>query len=217
MRIIAIDGQAGSGKTSLSTALAERLNLPRLNTGAMYRAVTWAVLETSGDPADEAFATQIAKSAVIELDGDHVTVDGTDVSTPIRGEAVTKAVSAVAAHAPVRAEMVAKQRQWVTDHGGGVVEGRDIGTVVFPDAELKIYLTVDLEESAQRRVVQGDYAKDDAPNAVTSIAEDLARRNLIDSTRAANPLRPADDAVIIDTTSTTVDEIVDNVISRLDS
>ncbi len=154
MRVIAIDGPAGSGKSTLSKALAQRLGLEYLNTGAMYRAVTFAVLQAGGDPADEEFAATVARNSRIRINGDEVTVDGVDASVAVRGQEVNLAVSAVAAHRAVRDELVAQQREWVRRRGGGVVEGRDIGTVVFPDAELKVYLTVEHDEGAQRRAAQ---------------------------------------------------------------
>jgi cytidylate kinase len=138
-----------------------------------------------------------------------VLVDGVDATAAIRGPAVTSVVSAVSAHPAVRAEMVRRQRRWADEHGGGVAEGRDIGTVVFPDADAKVFLTASEDERARRR------QRDDRAPDVGAVAADLARRDALDSTRATSPLRPADDAVVIDTTGRTVDDVVDEVLSLL--
>jgi cytidylate kinase len=139
-KVVAIDGPAGAGKSTLAQAVADHLGLERLDTGAMYRAVAWSVLDGGVDPADTAAVGELARRLVIEV-GDRVTVDGRDVTEKIRTAAVDRAVSAVAANAEVRTSLVDRQRRWVAGRGAGVVEGRDIGTVVLPDADLKIYLT----------------------------------------------------------------------------
>ena len=149
MRVVAIDGPAGSGKSTVARAVAARLGLEVLDTGAMYRAVTLAVLDAAADPADEAACARAAVAARIDL-GARVLLDGRDVTSEIRGPAVTGAVSAVSAHPAVRAELVARQRAWATAHGGAVVEGRDIGTVVFPDASVKVFLTASDDERARQ-------------------------------------------------------------------
>ena len=154
MRVVAIDGPAGSGKTTVAKALASKLGLEHLNTGAMYRAVAFAVLRAGGDPADEAFVTAVARNTRIIVEGDKVTVDGIDATMAVRHPDVTHAVSAVAAIAGVREELVAAQRSWARKRGGGVLEGRDIGTAVFPDAAFKAYLTVHPSEGARRRALQ---------------------------------------------------------------
>lgn len=202
MRVIAIDGPAGSGKSTVARAVAERLGLEYLDTGAMYRAVAFAVLRAGGDPADAAFAASVARTIALEVGSDRVTVDGADATVEIRGPAVTRAVSAVAANPDVRSELVARQRDWATRRGGGVLEGRDIGTVVFPDAELKVYLTAEPDERALRR------AREAVDLDYETVAADLTRRDRIDSTRRADPLAVADDAVQIDTTGLTVSEVV---------
>jgi len=132
MRVIAIDGPAGSGKSTVARALALRLGLQYLDTGAMYRAVTFAVLHSGGDPCDADTAAGIARSMELEVGLDHVTVNGVDATLEIRGPEVTRAVSEVAANPDVRAELVSRQREWANERGGGVLEGRDIGSVVFP-------------------------------------------------------------------------------------
>lgn len=202
MRVIAIDGPAGSGKSTVARAVAERLGLEYLDTGAMYRAVAFAVLRAGGDPADAAFAASVARTIALEVGPDGVAVDGADATVEIRGPAVTRAVSAVAANPDVRAELVARQRDWAARRGGGVLEGRDIGTVVFPDAELKVYLTAEPDERALRR------AREAVDLDYETVAADLTRRDRIDSTRQADPLVVADDAVRIDTTGLTVSEVV---------
>ena len=208
MRVVAIDGPAGSGKSTVARELARRLGLAYLDTGAMYRSVAFAALQRGIDPADGAALARLARDVDLEV-SDRVIVDGVDATAEIRGPAVTRIVSAVSANPAVRQEMVRRQRAWVEEHGGGVVEGRDIGTVVFPDADAKVFLTASDEERARRR--QKD---EDAPD-VTAVAADLARRDSLDSTRPVSPLRPADDAVVIDTTGRTVDEVADQILSLL--
>jgi len=206
--LVAIDGPAGSGKSTVARAVAGRLGVHYLDTGAMYRSVALAALERGVDPTDGEALAKLAGALDIEV-GERVLVDGVDATTAIRGAEVTAVVSAVSAHPPVRAQLVRRQRRWAEDHDGGVVEGRDIGTVVFPNADLKIFLTASEEERARRR--QQD---DEAPD-VNAVAADTGRRDKIDSTRAASPLRPADDAVVIDTTGHTVDDVVDQILGLL--
>ena len=208
MPLVAIDGPAGSGKSTVARTVAGRLGVAYLDTGAMYRSVALAALERGVDPTDGEALAKLAGALDIEV-GERVLVDGVDATTAIRGPDVTAVVSAVSAHPPVRAEMVRRQRRWAEAHGGGVLEGRDIGSVVFPHADVKVFLTASEEERARRR--QRD---EDAPD-VKAVAADISRRDTIDSTRAASPLRPADDAVVIDTTGRTVDEVVDEVLGLL--
>ena len=219
MRVIAIDGPAGSGKTSVARAVAARLGLEYLDTGAMYRAVTFAVLRAGGDPADNGFSAKVARAIDLRVEQDQVFVDGVDATVEIRGRSVNRAVSLVAANPDVRSEMVARQREWVRRRGGGVLEGRDIGTVVFPDAAVKVYLTADPAVRALRRARQDGLA--DAPNppdggpgaaGVEAVAADLARRDMIDSTRRAGPLAVAPDALVIDTTDKTFDETIEQIL-----
>ena len=219
MRVIAIDGPAGSGKTSVARAVAARLGLEYLDTGAMYRAVTFAVLRAGGDPADDGFSATVARAIDLRVDKDQVSVDGVDATVEIRGRSVNRAVSLVAANPSVRSEMVARQREWVRRRGGGVLEGRDIGTVVFPDAAVKVYLTADPAVRALRRARQDGLADapsplDGGPEAagVEAVAADLARRDMIDSTRRAGPLAVASDALVIDTTDKTFDETIEQIL-----
>jgi cytidylate kinase len=197
---IAIDGPAGAGKSTVSRAVAQHLGLDRLDTGAMYRAVAWAALARQVDLGDEGALADLAEHLRLEV-GARVLADGTDITQAIREPDVNRAVSVVAARAAVRAVLVARQRQWVADHGGGVVEGRDIGSVVFPDADLKVYLTASPDERARRRSEEG-------PDGV-------ARRDRLDSTRAASPLEVADGAHVVDTTGRSVDDVVKEVLGWL--
>jgi cytidylate kinase len=208
VRIVAIDGPAGSGKSTVARAVAGRLGVAYLDTGAMYRSVALAALERGVQPTDGDALAKLAGALAIDV-GDRVLVDGVDATTAIRSPDVTAVVSAVSAHPPVRSEMVRRQRLWAHEHDGGVVEGRDIGTVVFPNADVKVFLTASEDERARRR--QRD---DDAPD-VNAVAADISRRDRIDSTRAASPLRPADDAVVIDTTGRTVDDVVDQILGLI--
>lgn len=213
MRVIAIDGPAGSGKSSVAQALAARLGLEYLDTGAMYRAVTFAVLRAGGDPADGGFAAAVARTIDVRLEDGRVLVDGVDATVEIRGPSVDRAVSVVAANADVRAEMVARQRDWARRRDGGVVEGRDIGTVVFPKADLKVYLSADPDVRALRRARQSGVVGAGADaGTVESVAAELARRDTIDSTRRAGPLSVASDAVVIDTSRQSFDETVDQIL-----
>jgi CMP/dCMP kinase len=198
--VIAIDGPAGSGKSTVSRALSTRLGVDRLDTGAMYRAVAWAALERGIDPDDRASVASLAQALTITI-GERVEADGTDVTEAIRGPRVSRAVSAVAANPAVRAVLVERQRQWVAERGGGIVEGRDIGSVVFPHADIKIYLTASPDERARRRPEEG--------------ADGVARRDRLDSTRAASPLGVADGARVIDTTDREVEDIVEEVVAWL--
>ena len=198
--VVAIDGPAGSGKSTLSRALAVRLGLRRLDTGAMYRSVAWAVLQRGINTGDREAVADLARSLAIEVD-DRVVVDGTDITEAIRGPEVSATVSAVAANPAVRTVMVERQRRWVANHGGGVVEGRDIGSVVLPDADLKLYLTASPEVRAARRSEEG--------------AEAVARRDRLDSTRATSPLEVPEGARIIDTGALSVGQIVEEVVAWL--
>lgn len=209
MRVIAIDGPAGSGKSTVAKALAARLGLDYLDTGAMYRSVTFAALRRGIDPADADKVARVAADVVIDLASDSVVVDGTDATAAIRGPEVSRAVSIVAANPLVRAEMVRRQREWASARDGGVLEGRDIGTVVFPDAELKVYLTADPAIRAQRRAMEV------ADLDYETVASDLARRDALDSGREVSPLAEAPDAFTIDTSGRTVEEIIDVIAARL--
>jgi cytidylate kinase len=204
--LIAIDGPAGSGKSTVARAVAARLGLAYLDTGAMYRAVTFAAMRRGIDPGDAEPVARLAEDLDLTV-ADTVTVDGVDATIEIRSPEVTRAVSAVAANPAVRREMVARQRQWAEAHDGAVVEGRDIGKVVFPDADVKVYLTADDSERASRR------SKEMLDMHYDQVAADIARRDHIDSTRTASPLAVADDAVHIDSTGRSIEEVVDDVLA----
>ena len=210
MKVIAIDGPAGSGKSTVAKALATALGLDYLDTGAMYRAVAFAALRRGVDIDDADAVTRLAQEFELRLDADGtVRVDGADATIEIRGPEVTRAVSLVAAIGGVREEMRSRQREWATKHGGGVMEGRDIGTVVFPDAALKVYLDASPDVRAERRskeVTDLDYE---------TVAADIAKRDALDQGRTDSPLRTADDAVTIDTSDLTVDDIVARVLAHL--
>ncbi len=213
-RVVAIDGPAGSGKSTIARAVAERLGLPVLDTGAMYRAVTLAVLESGIDPSDAAGAARVAAGAVIEMEGG-VTLDGHDVAVAIRGPEVTAAVSAVAAHPEVRRILVERQRRWIGTHGGGVLEGRDIGTVVVPDAAVKVFLTAGDEVRARRR--QRDEAGARRDVHVDEVRDAIARRDALDRGRASSPLHAADDAVVVDNTDRSVDDVAGEIVARFEA
>lgn len=208
MRVIAIDGPAGAGKSTIGKALAQRLGLQYLDTGAMYRAVTAAALRR-GVPLDDTEAVgRLAVELDLEVGERGVFADGHDVTTEIRGAEVTSAVSRVAANSAVRAELRARQRAWAHERGGGVIEGRDIGTVVFPDAQLKLYLTASPRVRAERRVVE-------AGGDVDEIAAAIATRDQFDSTRADSPLREADGSVLVDTTGLGIDAVLAHILGLL--
>jgi CMP/dCMP kinase len=210
--IVAIDGPSGSGKSTVARGVAAALGVPVLDTGAMYRAVTLAAMNARADLDDEDACAQVARAAVIEQDNGVTKLDGRDVSDDIRRPDVTAAVSTVSAHPSVRAVLVAHQREWAAAHGSAVVEGRDIGTVVFPDAPVKVFLTARDEERARRR--QRDEAAAARSVDVADVRAALERRDAIDSGRAASPLRVADDAEVIDTTDRDVDTVVAGIVAR---
>lgn len=211
LKIVAIDGPAGSGKSTVARRLADALDLDYLDTGAMYRSVTYAVLDRGVSPdAGEAVAA-IACEISIDLGADGtVVVDGIDVTSRIRGPEVSQAVSAVAANQDVRAELVARQRDWTRKRGGGVLEGRDIGSVVFPTADLKVYLTASPEARAARR------ARDENNADERAVAADLQRRDRLDSERKHDPLTQTDDAFVLDTSNLTIDEVVALLVEKVD-
>jgi cytidylate kinase len=211
--VIAIDGPSGSGKSTVARGVAAALELDVLDTGAMYRAVTLAALESETPLDDGAACAKLAATHDIRVEAGVTTLDGRDVSTEIRGPAVTQAVSTVAAHPAVREVLVAQQRAWVDAHGGGVVEGRDIGTVVFPGAPLKVFLTASDDVRAERR--RGDELAAARPVDVATVKESLERRDALDSGRAASPLLQAADAVVVDTSNSDADTVVAELVRTL--
>jgi len=209
LTVIAIDGPAGSGKSTVGRALAAELGLDYLDTGAMYRGITFAALRHNLDPVDAEVVARLARQVELDLSNGRVVVDGVDATIEIRGPEVTRAVSVVAANTDVRAELRRRQQEWAESRGGGVIEGRDIGSVVFPDAALKVYLTASPQVRAERRskeVTDLDYE---------TVAADIARRDAADQGRDDSPLAVADGAVLVDTTERDIDEIVADLISRL--
>lgn len=224
--IISIDGPAGSGKSTVAHAIAERCGITYLDTGAMYRCVTLACLQRGVDIADTDAVAALANDVRIEFGkGEHgqtVLLDGVDVTSDIRTPEVDNAVSAVSAIPAVRAAMVTLQRA-VGEAGSVVAEGRDIGTVVYPNAAVKVFLTADASARAHRRAVQraGKDAATDASatadaDAERAILADLKRRDELDSTRKEAPLRPAEDAHHIDSSQMSVDEVVDEIIRLIE-
>ena len=208
LRVIAIDGPAGAGKSTIGKALARRLGLEYLDTGAMYRAVTAAALRRGVALDDLDAVGQLARGLDVEVGERGVFADGHDVTAEIRGAEVTGAVSRVAANSAVRAELRARQRAWAEQRGGGVIEGRDIGTVVFPDAALKLYLTASPRVRAERRVAE-------AGGDVDEIEASIATRDQYDTTRADSPLREADGAVLVDTTGLGIDAVLAHILGLL--
>ena len=208
--IVAIDGPAGAGKSTVGRAVAEQLHLEYLDTGAMYRSVTFAALRRGLDPSDQEAVGALSEQIEIEVDRERVLVDGVDATIEIRGREVTSAVSAVAANSRVRAELVRRQRAWVAEHGGGVVEGRDIASVVFPDATLKLYVTASARVRAERRVAEigGD---------VDEVETSIIGRDRQDSTRVDSPLIEASGAVAVDTSDLSIDEVVAQVMELIPS
>jgi cytidylate kinase len=208
--VIAVDGPAGTGKSSVSRGLARSLGARYLDTGAMYRIVTLAVLRAGVDlsdtPAIELAAADVPVSVGYDPDEDRAYLDAEDVSREIRGDAVTKAVSAVSAVPAVRARLVGLQRELAAGPDSVVVEGRDIGTVVLPDADVKIFLTASAEVRAQRRNNQN--IASGLGDDYEGVLADVKRRDHLDSTRAVSPLRAADDALVVDTSDTTESEVV---------
>lgn len=209
MRVIAIDGPAGAGKSTVARALAERLDLRYLDTGAMYRGVAFAALRRDVDPDDAERVGRLARELELEVGDEQVLVDGVDATLEIRGPEVTRAVSIVAANPEVRAELRRRQQEWARANGGGVIEGRDIGSVVFPDAELKLYLTAQADVRAQRR------HKEVVDLAYEEVAASIAERDALDQGREHAPLLETDDAVVIDTTGRAVEDIVDEILKYL--
>ena len=214
--IIAIDGPSGAGKSTIAKAVAKKLGFSCLDTGAMYRAIAWVALRDDIDFSDENELGIIAKNKNIEFGHDvgdplpkRVIIDGIDITKDIRTSQIDKAVSPVSAVPAVREALVAQQQR-IGESGNYVVEGRDIGTVVFPYAELKVFLTASNEERAHRRVRQN---VDRGVGSINyrEVLEDIVRRDEYDSSRATSPLKPADDAILLDSTGRYIEDVIDEI------
>jgi cytidylate kinase len=213
--IIAIDGPSGSGKSTLGMLVARFLNLLYIDTGSMYRAVALAVIEEDVDPTDTDAVVSLAESLDIDLEGDpdslKVLLAGRDISAEIRSDAVTEMSSIVSSISGVRRAMVARQREM--GKRGAVLNGRDIGTVVFPDADYKFFLTADAKERADRRYKE-DLVKDPKASFEETFA-DMSERDLRDSTRADSPLKVADDGIVIDSSGLSIEEVFQVMMSKI--
>jgi cytidylate kinase len=215
--VVAVDGPAGTGKSTVSRGLARALGARYLDTGAMYRIVTLAMLRANvdlTDPAAIADACDVPLSVGHDPDADRAYLGGEDVSVEIRGDVVTGAVSAVSAVPAVRKRLVALQRELASGADSVVVEGRDIGTVVLPDADVKIFLTATAERRARRRNDQNVAAG--LPDDYETVLADVRRRDHLDSTRPVSPLRPAEDALIVDTSDMTQNQVVTRLVELVE-
>lgn len=209
--IIAIDGPSGAGKGTVARGVAARLGYRHVDTGAMYRAVAWKALHEGIEIGDERAVAALGERAAFELEDGRAVIDGHDVAREIRTPEIDSAAAAVARHPAVRAALVRRQREMGQD-GGIVMEGRDIGTVVFPDADVKIFLTASPEERARRRASDPAHAASQQA-VLAEIATALAERDRSDSTRAVSPLLQAPDALAIDTTSMPIESVVAHILS----
>ncbi|HSL20914.1 MAG TPA: (d)CMP kinase [Vicinamibacterales bacterium] len=211
--VIAIDGPSGAGKGTVARAVARALRYRHVDTGAMYRAVAWRALRERIDVGDEQSVALLADRATFDLEGGRVRIDGHDVAAAIRTPEIDAAAASVALHPAVRRTLVARQRSY--GEGGGIVmEGRDIGTVVFPDADVKIYLDASPEERARRRARDPAHAGAGSRD-LFDVASALEARDRSDTTRAASPLAVAADAVRIDTTGVPLEEVVERVLTEV--
>lgn len=204
MKVVAIDGPAGAGKSTVARLLAARVGIPYLDTGAMYRVIALAALEHGVSTDDGDALGGLARQLNIHVGRNSVTMDGRDVTQEIRSKRVNDAVSMVASNSGVRDHLRSCQRAWVAQMGGGIVEGRDIATVVFPEACLKVFLTASARERAQRRVAQsgGD---------IDQVESEIAIRDERDSSRIDGPLRAAHDAVVVDTSGRSLDDVLEEL------
>ena len=213
--IIAIDGPSGAGKGTVARALAARLGYRHVDTGAMYRAVAWKATQEGIDLSDEAAVAALGERATFDVEAGRISIDGHDVRAAIRTPEIDKAAASVARHPSVRRVLVARQREFGA--GGGVVmEGRDIGTVVFPHADVKIYLDASPEERARRRAADPAHTSSKT-SQLSDVATALAERDKSDSTRAVSPLAIAPDATVVDTTGVSVEDVIERVLSVIEA
>ncbi|MGD7045452.1 (d)CMP kinase [Jeotgalibacillus proteolyticus] len=215
---IALDGPAAAGKSTIAKKLAEKLGFIYIDTGAMYRTLTYKAIQQKIDVEDEEELSKLLLNTLIELipgeTGQRVFLDGQEVTEKIRSNEVTSQVSFVAKHKSVRAEMVRRQQMLVED-GGIVMDGRDIGTHVIPDAEVKVFMVASVEERARRRFE--DHKDQGIKSSLEGLKKEIAERDHLDSTRAESPLRKAQDAVELDTTSMKIDEVVEKIMHMVNT
>ena len=209
--IVAIDGPGASGKSTVAKAVASRLGMHYLDTGAMYRAVAWLVGREGIDLSDGDAVARLAASAVTEVNG-RVSINGHDVTEAIRTPEMDRAAAIVSRHPQVRAVLVDRQREYGRE-GGVVMEGRDIGSVVFPDADVKVYLDASPEERARRRAYDESRTPGGPAPGIADVARELAARDTSDTTRAVSPLTRVTDAIYLDTTGLPIDEVVSRVMA----
>ena len=205
MTVIAIDGPAGAGKSTVASRLAERLGIEVLDTGAMYRSVCFAAIEQGVDLGDAEAVAQVASQLHLVMERGRIWVNGSEATRHIRQPNVNAGVSTVAANSLVRTQLRRLQREWMSQHGSGIVEGRDIGTEVFPDAEVKVFLVADPRIRAERRAAESG-------QDVSASLENIEHRDRVDSTRDDSPLRPAEDSVCIDSSTMSIDDVVDTIV-----
>ena len=211
--VVAIDGPSGVGKSTVARGVASALGLAYLDTGSTYRAATLAVLRAGADPAEPSAVIEVVQSADIAYIDGVICLDGEKVGEDVRSQEVTAAVSSVSAVPEVRHRIVEMQRAWVRNHGDAVLEGRDIGTVVFPDAPVKVYLTARPDVRAARRAGDAEAIGRDLDDIVRALIE----RDRKDSTREVSPLNAASDAIVIDTSEMTADEVVVAIVDLFDA